>query len=85
MRRQSMIMLGLFAISALSAASAEAGQFRRIGKLPILVDKYHWLKDPAGPVSKRTLKKIDDFMKQKHLHRQGLRPGGRNFNRRRGY
>lgn len=85
MRRQSMIMLGLFTIMALSAASAsvEAGEFRRNGKLPILVDQYHWIKDPAGPVSKRTLKKIDEFMKRKHMRRGGFRSGGREFGGRR--
>lgn len=75
MRRQSFMLLGLFSLTVLSAASAHAGQFQQTGKLPILVDNHHWIKDPAGPVSKRTLKKIDDFMKQKHLPGGGLQPG----------
>ena len=46
--RRAMLVL---AAGALGAGAAHAAELKKVDDLPILVDKYHAIKNPAGPVT----------------------------------
>lgn len=48
----------VFATLAIGAGAAQAAQLERAGSLPILVDRYYEIKDPAGPVTKVVPEKL---------------------------